>query len=62
MSTEMVLFEARMALEQVRSNEAVNALIFVILVAGIALWLEYIIRRWSWIPRKKHNRIFIEKF
>lgn len=62
MSTEMVLFEARMALEQVRSNEAVNALIFVILVAGIALWLEYIIRRWSWIPRKRHDRIFVERF
>lgn len=34
----------------------------VVLVAALALYLEYLIRRWSWIPRKKHNRVFNERF
>ncbi len=32
------------------------------LVAGLAGWMAYVIRRWSWIPRKQHNRRYNERF
>lgn len=62
MSTEMVLFEARMALAQVRDDGPMIFIGLALAIVGIALWLEYVIRRWSWIPRKRHNRVFIERF
>ena len=32
------------------------------LVAALAGWMAYVIRRWSWIPRKQHNRRYNERF
>lgn len=62
MSTEMVLLEARMALAQVRDDGPMIFIGLALAIVGIALWLEYVIRRWSWIPRKRHDRVFIERF
>lgn len=62
MSTEQLLIEARMVVAQAQ-NDSVMVLIGMIVTAvGTALWLEYVLRRWSWIPRKRHNRTYIEKF
>lgn len=62
MTTESVQLQARLVVAQVRENAVMNVLIIVCMIAALALALEYFNRRWSWIPRKKHNRIFIEKF
>lgn len=62
MSTEQVLLEARLAVTQAQSNSAMVALALVLTIAGTVLWFDYVLRRWSWIPRKRHNRTYIEKF
>ena len=46
----------------VLNSEMVVMVCAVLLVAGVALYLEYIIRRWSWIPRREQRRVFGERF
>lgn len=36
--------------------------IYALAVVGFAIWFGYILRRWSWIPRKRHDRVFVERF
>lgn len=62
MSTEQVLLEARLALATVRSNELVNAIILLVGFAALVLFGTWVLDRWSWIPRKRQRRVFIEKF
>ena len=62
MSTEMVLLQARMAVSGALMNERLVLIGVVGLIAALVLWGEYVLRRWSWFPRKRHDRIFIEKF
>ena len=62
MTTETVLITARLAVDTVLNNEIITFLIlglaFILFVCG---WC-YLIRRWSWLPRKHHGRVFNEKF
>ena len=62
MSTEMVLLQARMAVSGALMNERLVLIGVVGLIAVLVLWGEYVLRRWSWVPRKRRDRIFIEKF
>ena len=62
MSTEMVLMEAERTLAIVRSNEAINIVVLVCGLAVLALVIEYVYRRWTWIPRKRQRQMFNERF
>lgn len=31
------------------------------LVAALAVWMAYVVKRWSWIPRKEQRQRFGEK-
>ena len=48
--------------QQILENEAVLFYALIALIGLTALWFDYIIRRWSWIPRNRHNRQYREKF
>lgn len=43
-------------------SEAMVFLLYGVAVAGLFLYMDYILRRWSWIPRKRHNRQYTERF
>lgn len=51
-----------MVLQQVSENCAMNAILIIGLIAGLVLWFEFVLRRWSWLPRKRHARTFYEHF
>ena len=51
-----------MIIQDVLENEAILLGLFGLAVVGFAIYFEYIVRRWSWIPRKKHDRVFVERF
>ena len=55
MSTAMVVAEAM-------ENEAIVFGLFGIAVIGLCLWFGYVLRRWSWIPRRQQRRGFGERF
>ena len=46
----------------VMQNEAVYFGLFGLSVAGLALYMGYVIRRWSWIPRRKQRKCFTERW
>lgn len=46
----------------VLNSEAIVLVCAGLLVIATGLYMEYIIRRWSWIPRKEHNRVYRERF
>ena len=48
--------------QDVLENEAILLGLAGLAVVGFGIYWEYIIRRWSWTPRKKHNRRFDERF
>jgi hypothetical protein len=62
MTTEQVLMEAERTLATVRSDEVINVVVLVCGFAVLALVLEYVYRRWTWIPRRRQRRSFIERF
>lgn len=46
----------------VMNSEAILLVCAILLVAATALYLEYIIRRWSWVPRKRQRKYFTERY
>lgn len=62
MSTASVLLEAEMAVATVKEDAVILAIGFVLLVGVMVLWWVYVFDRWSWIPRKRHDRKFTERF
>ena len=46
----------KLAVDTVLGNELCLLALAVIAVILMALWLDYIIRRWSWVPRNKARR------
>ena len=61
MSTERVLLEAEIALKTVNENEFGVLIGALVLAAGLTLWMLYILERWSWIPRKRSQRVYRER-
>ena len=51
-----------MIVQDVLENEAILLGLFGLAVAGFAIYFEYIIRRWSWIPRKHQRKNFGERW
>lgn len=60
--TMKLLNDARMAVKTVNDNGVMTAVILVAVIGLTVLYLMYILDRWSWIPRKRHNRVFNERF
>ena len=55
MSTSWIVFT-------VMENELIYFGLFGLAVAGFLIYFGYLLRNWSWMPRKKHERVFIERF
>lgn len=62
MSTERLLLEARLAVEEAVQNEAIVFGMFGIAFLLLVLFFGWVFREWSWIPRKRHDRVFYERF
>lgn len=60
--TMKVLNEARMAVQIANENSVVVWLGILVLCELTIVYLHWIIERWSWIPRKRHQRVFNERF
>ena len=59
------LYRRRIKMEtvqQILENEAVLFYALIALIGLTALWFDYIIRRWSWIPRKRQRKNFGERW
>lgn len=60
--TMKLLQEAEMALKTVK-DDGVMIGIGLFVTIGLTIWyLSYLLDRWSWTPRKRHNRAFNERF
>ena len=60
--TMKLLQDAEMALKTVK-DDGVMIGIGLFVVIGLTIWyLSYLLDRWSWTPRKRHNRVFNERF
>lgn len=59
---DMILAEARAAVELVEQHQRENMIILICGMILLAALCRYIWERWTWIPRKKHNRVFRERF
>ena len=44
--------------QTVLENEAILLISAFASIVLLAMWLEYVIRRWSYVPRKKQRRSF----
>ena len=53
---------AAMVAQTALNNEGIVFAGFGLFMIGLILWFDYVIRRWSWIPRNRHNRQYREKF
>ena len=62
MTTERLSLGARLAVSEAMQNEVLVMIGFLILVGFVVAWLSYVLSRWSWVPRKKHDRTFTERF
>ena len=51
-----------MIVHDVLQNEAILLGLFGLAVVGLAVYLEYIFRRWSWVPRKRQRKYFTERY
>lgn len=60
--TAKLLYNARVVVSSAEQNAVMYAVLLVALIAGLVLYWMYILERWSWLPRKRHNRVFIERF
>ena len=47
--------------ETVLEGELILFGIFGLAAVGLALWFLYILERWSWIPRKRSQRVYRER-
>lgn len=60
--TMKLLQEAEMALKTVK-DDVVMIGIGLFVTIGLTIWyLSYLLGRWSWTQRKRHNRVFNERF
>lgn len=62
MSTESVLLEARLAVKAATENEGIYFALAIMAIVLLGMWFKYIMERWSWIPRNRHQRVFRELF
>jgi O-antigen/teichoic acid export membrane protein len=62
MSTESVLLQARLAVKAATENEPIYFALAAMAIVLLGMWFLYIMRRWSWIPRKRQRRYFVERF
>lgn len=60
--TMRVLEDAHRTVQMVIRNEILCGVGLVCGIALLVLVFLYINERWTWMPRKRHNRVFIEKF
>ena len=61
MTTEMLLAESARVRAMVRDDQMIIGLVLIIGAAVLVLMLEYIWRRWTWIPRRRQRRYFTER-
>ena len=59
---EQLLRETEQILATVHRNQQIRAAILIATIAASILFMRYIIRRWSWIPRKRQRTHFNERF
>ena len=62
MSTERVLLMAKIAVQQAQDDSIVLGIMVVCLIGAIVMGIDYLVRRWSWVPRKVQRGCFHEKF
>lgn len=62
MSTQSVLLQARLAVHGALENEAIYFALAIMGMILIGAWFVYILKEWSWIPRKRQRRWFYERF
>ena len=43
-------------------NQVAYFAVYIIAVILGCFWFGYVLRRWSWIPRRRHSRQYYEKF
>ena len=48
--------------QTVLENEAILLISAFASIVLLAMWLEYVIRRWSYVPRKRQRRSFGERW
>lgn len=51
-----------MMLEEINAHMWQDIAVMIGLMAGLAGWMVYVIRRWSWIPRREQRTRFNERF
>ena len=59
---EQLLCETEQILATVHRNQQIRTAILIATIAASILFMRYIIRRWSWIPRKRQRTHFNERF
>lgn len=62
MSTESVLLQARLASHAAIENEGVYFALAAMAIVLLFMWFLYVMEHWSWIPRKRQRRYFVERF
>jgi hypothetical protein len=62
MSTELVLLQARLATKAAIENEGVYFALAAMAIVLLGMWFLYIMENWSWVPRKRQRRYFVERF
>lgn len=62
MSTESVLLQARLAVHSALENEAIYFALAIMAIVLLGMWFKYIMERWSYVPRNRHQRVFRELF
>jgi uncharacterized membrane protein YcjF (UPF0283 family) len=55
---DMVMTEAQMVIREVMQNEVCVFVALGVSILLVGFWLGYVIREWSWIPRKKQRAYF----
>lgn len=50
--------EAQMAVKLAMEHETEMFIVLGVTILLVGIWLGYVIRRWSWIPRKKQRAYF----
>ena len=54
--------EARDAVAAVRRHQDMRLVLIGCTAVALVFALRYIWERWTFIPRKRHNRVFVERF
>lgn len=50
--------EAQMAVKLAMEHETEMFIVLGVTILLVGIWLGYVIRRWSWIPRKRQRAFF----